>query len=142
MMTECLIILISSILIWCVERQRIQISRLRKPITIPVPRVDYSRINGKLEQVYRRAAIAEKLAERSFNLASSATLGVMGLQKTLALPRVASKPMLQRNLLAKNEIDKLFTTNGSFDFLRSELSDEELDVLDKLEDQKLKDGSN
>ncbi len=141
-MTECLIILISSILIWCVERQRIQISRLRKPITIPVPRVDYSRINGKLEQVYRRAAIAEKLAERSFNLASSATLGVMGLQKTLALPRVASKPMLQRNLLAKNEIDKLFTTNGSFDFLRSELSDEELDVLDKLEDQKLKDGSN
>ncbi len=141
-MTECLIILISSILIWCVERQRIQISRLRKPITIPAPRVDYSRINGKLEQVYRRAAIAEKLAERSFNLASSATLGVMGLQKTLALPRVASKPMLQRNLLAKNEIDKLFTTNGSFDFLRSELSDEELDVLDKLEDQKLKDGSN
>lgn len=140
---ECLIILISLCLVWVAEKQRVQISRLARP-TLPAnpPKVDYSKINGKLEQVYRKAAIAEKLAERSFNIASSATLGVIALQKTLAVPRIASKPMLQRNLLAKNEIDKLFTTEGSYDFLRSELSEEELEVLDKLEEQKLKDGSN
>lgn len=97
-------------------------------------------IKGYLDKIHINCKIAEKMAERAFNMASSSTLGVVALQKSLQVPKLATKQQVQRNQLAKNEIDKLFTTVGTFDYLRPILSDEENDLLDKMEAEKLKNG--
>lgn len=93
---------------------------------------------GEHESAIRKAAIAEKFAERAFTMASTANLGVIALQKSLATPKLLTKQQVQRNQLAKNEVDKLFTTEGEYDFLRTILSDEDNEVLDRLEEHKLK----
>lgn len=85
---------------------------------------------GRLEKTEIKAAIAEKTGDRAFNIASSATLGVMALQKSLATPRLITKRQATQNQLAKHDIEKLYTTEGSFDYLRSVMTDEELDILD------------
>lgn len=99
------------------------------------------KLDGKLDKYFISAKIAEKFAERAFNMASAANLGVVALQKAMQQPRLATKQQLERNQLAKNSIDKLFTTEGNFDFLRPILSDEENDLLDEMEKHKLKNGS-
>jgi hypothetical protein len=99
------------------------------------------KLDGKLDKYFISAKIAEKFAERAFNMASSANLGVIALQKSLAQPRIMTKHQTVRNELAKNEVDKLFTTEGSFDFLRPILSDEENDLLDEMEKHNLKNGN-
>lgn len=91
---------------------------------------------GRLDKIQVQSKIAEKMADRAFNMASSANLGVVALQKALATPRLMTKPQVTKNQLAKNEVDKLFTTEGNFDWLRPILSDEELEILDKAEDLK------
>ena len=74
-----------------------------------VPKVDYSKINGQLEKAQRRAAIAEKLAERAFSLANTATLGVVSLSKTLPVRhRYANKEDLKTNELAKDAISSAY----------------------------------
>ena len=100
------------------------------------------KILGKLDRMYIRSVIAEKTADRAFNIASSANLGVVALQKALATPRLMTKAQSQRNGLAKKEVDALFSTGGTFDWLRPILSDEELEILDKVEEQKAKEGLN
>lgn len=95
---------------------------------------------GRIEQVARRAAIAEKMGERAFNLASSATIGVVALQKSLATPRLLTKTQVTQNLLAKTEIDRLFTKDGDMEWLKPVLSDEELDILEKAEEHQAKFG--
>jgi len=96
------------------------------------------KIKGKFEKTHIKAVIAEKMAERAFNLASAANLGVVALQKTLTRPIMMTKQQGTRNELARKEIDKIFSTEGNFDFLRPILSDEELDVLDSMEHEKNK----
>lgn len=88
---------------------------------------------GIKESYYRKVAIAEKMADRAFNMASTANLGVVALQKALVVPRIMTKQQVAQNHLAKNGVDKLFTQNGSFDWLRPILSDEENDLLDEAE---------
>ena len=125
--------LINIILIWAVSRKP-QV----KYITNYIPNKLDPKIRGELKAIHISSKIAEKFAERSFNLASSANLGVMALQKSLATPRIMTSQQSVKNQLAKKEIDKMFTTDGGFDFLRPILSDEELDILDGIEEQKLK----
>lgn len=91
-------------------------------------------INGKLEKYWIKAKIAEKTADRAFNMASSANLGVVALQKALAVPRMMTKQQGLQNKFAKQEVDKLFTGEGTFDWLRPLMSDEELEIIDKAEE--------
>lgn len=95
-------------------------------------------IQGKLDKMYLRSVLAEKMAERAFNMASASNLGVLALQKSLQVPRVLNKQQGLKNQLAKNDIDKLFSGTGTFDYLRPILSDEENDLLDNLEQEKFK----
>lgn len=91
-----------------------------------------------LEQAQRRAAIAEKYADRAFTMASTATLGVIALQKSLAVPKIMTKRQTAQNALAKKQVDDLMAGSGQFDYMRPILSDEENDILDKLEEEKIK----
>ena len=93
---------------------------------------------GKMDKMYIRSVIAEKMAERAFNMASTANLGVLALQKALQVPRVLNKQQGVKNQLAKNDIDKLFNNSGTFDYLRPILSDEENELLDNLEKDQFK----
>ena len=78
------------------------------------------------------------MADRAFNMASTANLGVVALQRALAVPRLLNKAQVQSNQLAKNGVDKLFNTSGGFDWLKPILSDEELDILEEAEKLKNK----
>jgi len=135
-MIEYLNIIIDLILIWAVG-----VAVRQKPIlhiTKHVPHKLYPKLEGQLKQAQIRAAISEKFAERAFTMASTANLGVIALQKSLAVPKFITKAQSQRNQLAKNEIDKLFTTEGEFDYLRSILPQEEIEILDAMEREKIK----
>lgn len=92
------------------------------------------KLQGQVDKYLISAKIAEKMAERAFNLASSANLGVIALQKSLAMPRLATKEQLKANEFASNKVDKLFSNGGTFDWLRPILSEEELDILDKAQE--------
>lgn len=95
--------------------------------------------------MYIRAVIAEKMAERAFNMASTANLGVVALQKSLAVPRLMSKKQLNQNELAKDQVNGLFSNqvDGSgFDWLRPILSDKENDILDKVSEHNAKFNTN
>jgi hypothetical protein len=78
------------------------------------------------------------MADRAFNMASTANLGVVALQKSLARPQLVTRQKLTENQLANKEVDKLFTTEGSFDWLRPLMSDEENEILDEAEKLKIK----
>lgn len=99
----------------------------------PVAKVNYAQIEGKMNQLIIQAKLAEKMADRAFNMASSANVGIVTLQKALAIPRLMTKKQAVQNEVAKNGVDKLFTSGGSFDYLRPILSDEENDLLDEAE---------
>ena len=86
--------------------------------------------------MYIRAVIAEKTAEKAFSLASASSLGVMALQKSLAVPRPLTKTQLVQNELAKKQVDGLFSQEGSFDWIRPLLSEEENAILDDIEKKK------
>lgn len=99
--------------------------------------LDYNiskRVQGVMEQALFKAKLAEKMADRAFNMASSANVGIAILQKALATPRLMTKQQGLQNEVAKNGVDKLFSRGGSFDYLRPILSDEENDLLDQAEE--------
>lgn len=96
----------------------------------------FDKLDGVQKKTQISAKIAEKTADRAFNMASSANLGVVALQKALAVPRLMTKQQGLQNKFAKNEVDKLFNGEGTFDWLRPILSDEELEIIDKAEELK------
>ena len=119
--------------IWKVNKKK------PKEKTIVVNRVSpMKELFGRVDKMHIRSVIAEKMAERAFNMASSANLGVLALQKALQVPRVLNKQQGVKNQLAKNDIDKLFNNSGTFDYLRPILSDEENELLDNLEKDQFK----
>lgn len=93
---------------------------------------------GLVDKMYIRSVIAEKMADRAFNMASSSNLGVIALQKALVIPRLMTRAQTKQNALAKASVDKLFTQNGEFDYLKPVLSDEDLELLETIEKDKLK----
>jgi hypothetical protein len=96
-------------------------------------------LRGKADKVLIDSAVATKMADRAFNMASSANLGVVALQKALATPRLINRGQAKLNELAKNSVDELFTTQGEYDWLKPLLSDSDLDLLEEIEQKKLKD---
>ena len=126
---EYLNILVFLILILCIDKLR------RKETKIITKIVKDNRAIGKAEQALIKAKIAELFAERAFNLASTANLGVIALQKTLHVPKIVDRQQTLKNKYAKAEVDKLFTTNGGFEFLKPILDDEELEMLEKIEQE-------
>lgn len=99
----------------------------------PPPRKDM-RSSGLAEKAVIKAAIATKLAERAFSLASTANLGIVALQRALQQPRILNKEGLQRNALAKQQVDNLFGKGDGFDWLYPVLDDESRDILEKAKD--------
>lgn len=95
-----------------------------------------NKTEGRYQKTEISAKIAEKMAERAFNLASSANLGVVALQKALVIPRLLTKQQVKQNQLAKKQVDELFSSEGSFDWLRPILSDEDNEILDEIERKK------
>lgn len=94
---------------------------------------------GIADQVLIKSSIATKMADRAFNMASSANLGVVALQKALAIPRLINRGQSKLNELAKNSVDELFTTQGEYDWLKPLLNDNDLELLEEIERKKLKD---
>jgi hypothetical protein len=114
----------------------------QRRLTLPPQTIKFEyedkKLRGILSKVQIDSKIAEKFAERAFNLASAANLGIVALQKSLATPRIMTKEQVVKNTLAKEQIDELFTGGGSMDWLRPILSDEELEILDKAEEERNK----
>lgn len=96
-------------------------------------------IKGSYDKTYIAAKIAEKTADRAFNLASSANLGVVALQKSLMVPRMLTKHQTDRNILAKEQVQDLFEgQDDMFNWLRPVLGEEENAILDKVLEDKQK----
>lgn len=95
-------------------------------------------LEGRMAKVEINSKIAEKMADRAFNMASSANLGVIALQKALAVPRLLTKEQGQRNELAKKNIDALFSGEDALDFLKPIATEEELLAIEKIQEQKRK----
>ena len=100
--------------------------------------VDDKRTPGLLDKALRRAGMAERYAERAFSAANAAALGVIALQKALAIPRPLTKPQVIANKLAKQDIDRLFNANGGWDWMKPYMSEEDLEVIEKIEEEKMK----
>lgn len=89
-------------------------------------------LEGNRKSAIIRSHVAEKLAEKAFNMASAANLGVLALQRTLQVPRLFTKDRAKNNLIAKKRIDDLFgSQDGLLDLLRPVMTDEEIEIADK-----------
>lgn len=109
-------------------------------VRFPIIKKD-KKLYGKLDKMYIRSIIAEKMSERAFNLASTANLGIVALQKSLLVPRLMTKTQGLQNKLAKEDINGLFSNGvegSGFDWLRPILSPEENDILDKISEHNAK----
>lgn len=93
------------------------------------------RITGVINKTTLKAKTAEVLADRSFNMASSANLAIMALQRTLTVrPTFVPKKKQLENEVAQKEV--MTAIGGTpdysgFDWLRPILGPDELDIIDK-----------
>lgn len=106
--------------------------------TTYLPPANLDKFIGKLDKIHISAKIAEKMADRAFNMASSANLGVIALQKSLARPMFMTKQQGLQNEMARKKVDDLFLSGDKFDYLRPLLSDEENELVDKVLDERAK----
>jgi len=91
----------------------------------------FDAIKGRLDQAEMRARIAEKMAQRSFDLASVSASAMSVLQHRLAhrpLPRAKQDTL--RDQVARKRIGDLLG-HDEYEWLRPILSDSELAVLDE-----------
>ena len=93
-----------------------------------------SAIKGEIDQYTIIAKVAQKMADRAFNMASSATIGVVALQRSLAIPKPVTKQQGLQNKLASEQVDALFKD----EWLRATMSPEEIDLLEKSLDHRNK----
>lgn len=127
-------ILINLCLIFAIWR----LSKRRSFERIVVRVVEDKKTLGKLDQAQIKAAIAEKMADRAFSMASSANLGIVALQKALVAPRLITKPQLINNQLAKKGVDQLFSIDNEIEFMRPLMTDDEIEVYEKMKKEKEK----
>lgn len=85
------------------------------------------------DDVLVETRITEKLASRAFNLANSATLGVVALQKALAIPRPLTVEQGALNKVAKDEVDELFKVGGTMEWMKPLMTEEELDIYERAQ---------
>ncbi len=93
---------------------------------------------GKETEAYKKAAIAEKFAERAFSLASNATLGVIALNATIPKPRPLTKEQITRNKLAAKKIEEAMFGDEPDDWLHEDLDEAERDILEKVKEHSVK----
>jgi hypothetical protein len=128
-------IIIDLCLIFAVWR----VSKKKQNLEVRFPVIQNNqKLKGRIDKIHITAKVAEKFAERAFNMASASNLAVVALQRTLATPRILTKEQGVKNLLAKKEVDELFTNKGMMDWLKPTMSDEELDLLEKAEEHHAK----
>jgi hypothetical protein len=85
----------------------------------------------------RAAQLSEKMADRAFNIANSAQLGVATISKALASrPRLRTKENLAQNEYIKKKVDEMFpeTEDGQLEWLKAVLSDDELEALERAQE--------
>jgi len=85
-------------------------------------------------KVLIETSITDRLASRAFNLANSATLGVVALQKALAVPRPLTAEQGALNTVAKEDIDELFKVGGTMEWMKPLMSEDELEAYEKALD--------
>lgn len=96
-------------------------------------------VSGKIEKQSVRSKILEKFAERAWNSANAAALGVVALQKAQALkPRIRSYNQVIHDQVAEKKLDGLFGDDARFDYLEPFATDDEQEVIDKLRKQTAK----
>jgi len=91
----------------------------------------------------RAARLSEKMADRAFNIANSANLGVATIARGLASkPRIPTKANLAQNEFVKRKAEEMFpeTDDGQLEWLKAVLSDEELEVLETAQNLAAKKG--
>lgn len=98
--------------------------------------------NGFLGKYLIKTKLAEKTADRAFNMASSANLATVALAKALQAPRIMTKEQGQRNEIAKKQIDALFSGEDIMDFLKPIASEEELLAIETIQENKRKEMQN
>jgi hypothetical protein len=89
---------------------------------------------GRIQQQQINAKIAQKMADRAFQMANAASLGVLALQRSLPRAKLITKDYLQKAALARKKVDEAFSPEPMSDWLRPVLTPEELDVLEKAEE--------
>lgn len=102
----------------------------------------WKEMDGQLTQYWIKAKLAEKTADRAFNMASSANLATVALAKALQAPRIMTKAQGQRNEIAKKQIDALFSGEDIMDFLKPIASEEELLAIETIQENKRKEMQN
>ena len=85
-------------------------------------------------KVLIETSITDRLASRAFNLANSATLGVVALQKALAIPRPLTTEQGALNTVAKEEVDELFKVGGTMEWMKPLMTEDELEAYEKALD--------
>lgn len=92
-------------------------------------------VNGMYMRVHIESKIAEKFAERANSTASATAIGLGMVQKSLAVPRMATSQALKQTALAEQQLKKLFGEEPfDWNLEEQDLSQDEKDVLQKARD--------
>lgn len=104
-------------------------------------RVHRAAIQGQLDKLHIKAKIAEKTADRGVALANAANIATIAIQRSLfSKPRFPTKDAIQRDALARKKVKDIL--GGEYEYLKSVMTDEELDILEKAQEHQLKFGEN
>lgn len=89
---------------------------------------------GKLDSYRVKSAVAAKLADRAFSMASSANVALVSLSKALQTrPQRYTKQDLTADQMVSKKVNDAVGANIG-EWLRPVMSDAELDLLDKAQD--------
>lgn len=131
-------ILINLCLIFAIYRLNKKPTKLVMPVKEHNWHILDKKTKGQVEKFIITAKIAEKTADRAFQMASQASLSCVALQKSLAMPRLLTKNQINQNKLAKKQVDDILGENDMFSWMRPTLSDEENELLDDVLKEKEK----
>lgn len=98
-------------------------------------------IQGQIDKLHIKAKIAEKTGDRAIALANAANIATIAIQRSLfSKPRFPTKEVMQRDALARKKVKDIL--GGEYEYLKAVMTDEELDILEKVQEHQLKFGDN
>lgn len=99
-------------------------------------------LKGILDKTTITAKVSKSIGERAFNLASSANLAVMSVQRTLQVrpAYISRKKQIENEVAQENVMEAVGGTDdySGFDWLYPCLSDEERELIDNARDHSTK----
>lgn len=99
---------------------------------------DRNRFLGRLAKTELKTRIAEKFAEKGMSLASGANIATIAIQRSLySGRRMPTKEVLERDALARKKVQDILG-GSEWEYLKPLLNEEELDVLEKAMEHKVK----